>query len=257
MRYDQLSPVPPLTPVTKNLIIICTVTYFVDFILYHLGVQPGGLNLNEILGLVPLFVKEKHWYWQFVSYIFMHGHPLHILLNMLILWYFGSEIETKLGASQFLQYFLICGIGAGLFNYGVNVLFTDPSRLGHPIIGASGAIFGVLAAYGIFFGNRYFLVFFLFPMKAKYFVLIMAGIELVMGVESSAQDNVAHFAHIGGMFVGATYIFLRYMRPRGFGGPGKKRDYEREKLKRQFTLIVNDKPDQVDKTQGSGPSYWN
>ena len=107
MRYDQLSPVPPLTPVTKNLIIICTVTYFVDFILYHLGVQPGGLNLNEILGLVPLFVKEKHWYWQFVSYIFMHGHPLHILLNMLILWYFGSEIETKLGATQFLQYFLI------------------------------------------------------------------------------------------------------------------------------------------------------
>ncbi len=258
MRYDQISPIPPLTAVTKALIIVCTSAYFIDFILYHLGFQPGGLNLNEILGLVPKFVKEDHWYWQFVTYIFMHGHPLHILLNMLILWYFGSEIEMRLGKWQFLQYFLICGIGAGLFNYGVNVLFTDPSLLVHPIIGASGAIFGVLAAYGIFFGDRYFLVFFLFPMKAKYFVLVMAGIELVMGVETNSQDNVAHFAHIGGMFVGASYIFLRYMRPGGFGGPGKKRDYEREKLKRQFTLIVNEKPDQGgEKKQGGPPSYWN
>lgn len=255
MRYDQLSPVPPLTPNTRNLIVVCTVIYFVDFFLSHLGVQFSGFNLNEILGLVPALVKQRHWYWQFITYIFMHGHPLHILLNMLILWYFGSEIEMRLGSRQFFQYFLICGIGAGLFNYGVNILFTDSSRLGHPIIGASGAIFGILAAYGIFFGNRYFLVFFLFPMKAKYFVLIMAGIELVMGVESNAQDNVAHFAHIGGMFVGATYIFLRYLRPSGFGGPGKKRDYEREKLKRQFTLIVNDKADPDKKN--SGPSYWN
>jgi len=274
MRYDQLSPVPPLTAVTKNLIIICTSVYFIDFILRgvgfppadwgFLGLAPGDWNLNDVLGLVPKHVYDRHWYWQFLTYIFMHGHPLHILLNMLILWYFGSEIEMRIGKWPFLRYFLICGVGAGLFNYGVNILFTDPSRLIHPIIGASGAIFGVLAAYGMFFGDRYFLVFFLFPMKAKYFVLVMAGIELVMGVEgNSAQDNVAHFAHIGGMFVGAAYIYLLYKRPRGFGGPGKKRDYEREKLKRQFTLIVNEKPDQGgDKSQGSGPnggppSYWN
>jgi membrane associated rhomboid family serine protease len=260
MRYDQLSPIPPLTPVTKVLIIICTSAYFLfSVFLDNLGFQISGLNLNEMLGLVPKFVHDDHWYWQFITYIFMHGHPLHILLNMLILWYFGSELEMRLGKWPFLQYFLVCGIGAGLFNYGVNILFTDPSRLVHPIIGASGAIFGILAAYGIFFGNRYFLVFFLFPMKAKYYVLVLTGIELVMGIQSNAQDNVAHFAHIGGMFVGATYIFLRYMRPRGFGGPGKKRDYEREKLKRQFTLIVNEKPDQGgDKTQGGGPpSYWN
>ena len=241
MRHDQLSPVPPLTDVTKTLIIICSATYFIDFILFHLGFRLAGLNLSEILGLVPAFVKNQYWLWQFVTYIFMHGHPLHLLLNMLILWYFGAEIEMRLGKYAFLKYFLICGVGAGLFNFAVNIAFTDPSRWGQPIIGASGAIFGLLAAYGIFFGNRYFLVFFLFPMKAKYFVLIMAGIELVMGVEANAQDNVAHFAHIGGMFVGAIYIYFKYVRPSGRGrGPGGKRDYEREKLKRQFTLIVNE-----------------
>ncbi len=251
-RYDQLSPIPPLTAVTKNIIIGCIVMYFIDFVLTHLGFQFYDFYLKEILGLVPALVKEKGWVWQFVTYIFMHGHPLHLLLNMLILWYFGSEIEMKLGRKQFLFYFLLCGIGAGVFNYAVNMIFSDVTRLSHPIIGASGAIFGILAAYGIFFGERYFLVFFVFPMKAKYFVLIMALVELITGVESSASDNVAHFAHIGGMFVGAIYIYIRYLRPRGPKSGQSKRDQDREKLKRQFTLIVNEKNQKEEK----GP-YWN
>lgn len=255
MRYDQLSPVPPLTKVTKVLIIICVVTYFIDFFLSNLGFQIAGLNINEILGLVPAFVKDRGWIWQFVTYIFMHGHPLHLLLNMLILWYFGAEIEMKLGHGAFLRYFFLCGIGAGLFNFGVNLMFSDPSRLANPIIGASGAIFGILAAYGIFFGNRYFLVFFLFPMKAKYFVLIMAGMELIMGVEGNPRDNVAHFAHIGGMLIGAIYIFLAYVRPRGGSGKQSKRDAERERLKRQFTLIVNQGEEKKD-SEDKGP-FWN
>ncbi|MFM8314742.1 MAG: rhomboid family intramembrane serine protease [Deltaproteobacteria bacterium] len=251
-RYDQLSPVPPLTAVTKNLIIVCVVMYFIDFVATHLGFQFQDFYLKEILGLVPALVKEKGWVWQFVTYIFMHGHPLHLLLNMLILWYFGSEIEMKLGRKSFLVYFLICGIGAGLFNYVVNLLFLSVSSLTHPIIGASGAIFGILAAYGIFFGERYFLVFFVFPMKAKYFVLVMAAVELITGVESNAKDNVAHFAHIGGMFVGAVYIYFRYLRPRGPRPGQTKRDQDREKLKKQFTLIVNDKGQKEEK----GP-FWN
>lgn len=259
MRYDQLSPVPPLTKVTKTLIIICTVAYFIDFILFNLGVQFNGYNLNEIFGLVPLYVKERGWYWQFFTYIFMHGHPLHILLNMLILWYFGAEIELRLGQANFLKYFLIAGVGAGLFNFAVSMAFSNPSHWGHPIIGASGAIFGILAAYGIFFGNRYFLVFFLFPMKAKYFVLLMAGIELVMGVEANAQDNVAHFAHLGGMFVGGLYIYLKYVRPPGGPGSARRREAERDRLKRQFTLIVNDNEGDTKKDGNpkGGPSYWN
>src|SRR4051812_41935627 len=112
MRYDQISPIPPLTKVTKALIVICVVSYLVDFTLFHLGFTLFGYNLNEIFGLVPSFVKDRYWVWQFVTYMFMHGHPLHILLNMLILWYFGAEIELRLGEKNFLTYFLICGIGA-------------------------------------------------------------------------------------------------------------------------------------------------
>ncbi len=255
MRYDQLSPIPPLTKITKMLIITCLSVYFVDFVLLHLNVQFDGLFLNEIFGLVPAMVKERHWLWQFVTYIFLHGHPLHILLNMLILWYFGSEIEMRIGEKGFLFFFLLAGIGAGVFNYGVNVLFQDPSRLTNPIIGASGAIFGVLAAYGLFYGERYFLVFFLFPMKAKYFVLVIAAIELITGVESNASDNVAHFAHVGGMFIGGLYIYFRYINPPSkWGGGQSKRDQERDKLKKQFTLIVNES--EKSKESDHGP-YWN
>jgi membrane associated rhomboid family serine protease len=254
MRYDQLSPVPPLTKVTKFLIITCVSMYFIDFVLSMFHVRFGGLQLNEILGLVPLYVKERGWVWQFVTYIFMHGNHLHLLLNMLILWYFGAEIEMRIGTKNFVTYFFICGVGAGLFNFGVNIFLNDVTRLSSPIIGASGAIYGILAAYGIFFGNRYFLVFFLFPMKAKYFVLLIAGIELITGAQQTAADNVAHFAHLGGMLIGSLYIYLRYIGPGSGGGKKNQRDAEREKLKRQFTLIVNDRngPPPEDK----GP-YWN
>ena len=256
MRHDQISPVPPLTRITKILIVTCVVMYFVDFVLTKVGASFHGLFLNEILGLVPARVHNDLWLWQFVTYIFMHGHHLHLLLNMLILWYFGAEIEMRLGEWGFLKYFFICGIGAGLFNYGVSSAFGDASRLTHPIIGASGAIFGILAAYGLFFGSRYFLVFFLFPMKAKYFVLLIAGIELIMGVEANAQDNVAHFAHVGGMLVGGAYIWLKYIRPAGGTRGSGKRDAERERLKKQFTLIVNPKGPEKDAGENNGP-YWN
>lgn len=256
-RYDQMSLVPPLSQNTKALIITCVVTYFIDFVLTNLGFRPAGLYLTDILGLVPARILQDGWVWQFVSYIFMHGHPLHLLLNMLILWFFGAEIEMKLGKQAFLFYFFVCGIGAGIFNFIVNAAFLDVSRLYTPIIGASGAIFGILAAYGIFFGERYMLVFFLFPMKAKYFVLVMAAIELITGVQARAQDNVAHFAHLGGMGIGALYIYFKYIRPRGGSGGRNKKDMDREKLKRQFTLIVNEsKSSHSDPPNPKGPT-WN
>lgn len=253
-RFDQVSPVPPLTTNAKILISTCVVMYFLDFFLTNLGFRPGGLYLTDILGLVPARIINDLWLWQFVTYIFMHGNPLHLLLNMMILWFFGSEIELKLGKKGFLLYFFICGIGAGVFNFLVNSRFFDVAHSYTPIIGASGAIFGLLAAYGIFFGERYMLVFFIFPMKAKYFVLIMAAIELVTGVQARAQDNVAHFAHLGGLGIGALYIYLRYVRPRGGKGGGKSKEADRERLRRQFTLIVNE--NNGEKPNSDGPR-WN
>jgi membrane associated rhomboid family serine protease len=253
MRMDQVSPVPPLTKVTKWIIITCVVTYFIDFFFYHMGVRFNGLTLSQVFGLVPVAVTEKFWLWQFVTYSFFHGSALHLLLNMLILWFFGSEIEMRMGEGRFFRFFLLCGVGAALFNYSINIAFGDPMKLTHPIIGASGAIYGVLAAYGIFFSERYFLVFFLFPMKAKYFVLVMAAIELVMGVEANPGDNVAHFAHIGGMIIGAIYVYFMYVRTSGQKKNGKK-DAERERLKKQFTLIVND-PQK--KSEEDEKKFWN
>lgn len=252
-RYDQVSPAPPLTANSKIIITTCVVMYFTDFFLTSLGFKPGGLYLTDILGLVPVRIINDFWLWQFVTYIFMHGNPLHLLLNMLILWFFGSEIESKLGKKGYLLYFFVCGIGAGVFNFLVNWYFFE-ARSSVPIIGASGAIFGILAAYGIFFGDRYMLVFFLFPMRAKYFVLVMAAIELVTGVEARAQDNVAHFAHLGGMGIGALYIYLKFIRPRGGKGGGKSKEAQRERLRRQFTLIVNES--NGNKPDSDGPR-WN
>lgn len=255
MRYDQISPVPPLTRVTKILIITCVSLFFVEFMSRALGWEFNGLDLTQIFGLVPSAVAHDKWYWQFFTYIFFHGHAYHLLLNMLILWYFGAEIELKMGEKEFTLFFLLCGIGAGLFNYAVNMSLVNPLELTTPIIGASGAIYGLLAAYGIFFGNRYFLVLFLFPMKAKYFVLVIAALELYTGVESSPKDNVAHFCHLGGMAIGALYVYFRYVRPIG-GTRTSRKDAEREKLKRQFTLIVNENNDAKKKDDEKGP-YWN
>jgi membrane associated rhomboid family serine protease len=259
MRYDQISPVPPLTKVTKALIIACTVTYFVEFVLSHLGLRLGEWPISEVFGLVPGWIlSDWKFSYQFVTYLFLHGHPFHLLMNMLILWYFGAEIEMRLGEKGFLFYFFLCGIGAGVFNFLVNISFFDGQNLMSPIIGASGAIYGILAAYGIFYGDRYFLVFFLIPLQARWFVLVIAAIELIMGVEGSPKDNVAHFAHLGGMAIGAAYIWLRFVLPKGGKGSGPKRDREKEALKKKFTLIVNENGDGISTKEGDGgPNYWN
>lgn len=259
MRYEQLSSQPPLQGATRAFIIACVVLFAADFTIRNLPTVFGGFQLDDYLGLIPARIVLNHWYWQFVSYIFMHGSALHILLNMLILWYFGAEVEQRLGMREFIFYFFFCGIGAGVFNFAVNSMVAHPATLANPIVGASGAIFGLLAAYGLFFGSRYLLVFFLFPMQARYFVLLVGGMELVMGVDANSQDNVAHFAHVGGLFVGGIYIWLRHIRPKGAAKRGKaKSDAERERLRKQFTLIVN--PDDDRKKQredDKGGPYWN
>ena len=252
MRYDQFSPVPPLTRVTKYIIITCVSVFFIDLVLSSLT----RIELISYFGLIPAMVRDGYVY-QLLTYIFLHGNPLHILLNMLILWYFGAEIEMRMGEWGFLKYFLLCGIGAGALNFGVNILTLSGDDLLVPIIGASGAVYAVLVAYGIFFGERYFLVFFIFPMKAKYFVMIIAAIELLMGLKPNPEQNVAHFAHLGGMLVGAIYIYFTYIRPSSRGGRRDKRDIAREKLKRQFKLIVNQGDDEGGGGDNSGPTYWN
>ncbi len=144
--------------------------------------------------------------WQPVSYMFMHGGFAHILFNMFALWLFGTEIENYWGTKEFTAYYFICGIGAAL----INLMTTVGSP--YPTVGASGAVFGILLAFGMMFPDRYIFLYFLFPIKAKYFVAGYAAIELLMGINNSTMgsgSNIAHFAHIGGMVFGFAYIKFR------------------------------------------------
>jgi len=171
------------------------------------------------LGLNPMLLREKFALWQFVTYMFVHANLLHLAFNMLALFMFGSELLNKWGAKSFLSYYFFSGIGAGLCAF----LFTNTIT-----VGASGAIYGLLLAYGVIFPNRLLLVFFVIPMRAKYFVLIFGLIELIASVGSfSTYSGIAHVAHLGGMVFGALYLWLwKEARRRG-----------RKNVPQDFTII--------------------
>lgn len=145
--------------------------------------------------------------WQLVSYQFIHDASgfTHILFNMLALWMFGSEMERHWGSKRFVFYYILCGIGAGIIHMIVSPLLTMNGAY-VPTVGASGAIMGVLIGYGFTFPDRPVMMFpFFIPIPAKYFVLIYAGIDLIMGL-TNTRSGVAHFAHLGGAATG--YILL-------------------------------------------------
>lgn len=147
--------------------------------------------------------------WELVSYMFLHADVSHIFFNLFALWIFGQAIENLWGTKRFLIYYFLTGIGAALVH-----MF-----LGHPLgytIGASGAVYGILLAFGMMFPNQYiYLLFPPIPIKAKYFVAIYGGIELFSGLTRS-DSGVAHFAHLGGLVVGFVLIKLWKIKRPGF-----------------------------------------
>jgi membrane associated rhomboid family serine protease len=143
--------------------------------------------------------------WQLLTYQFMHSLSsiMHVGFNMLALWMFGSELEAMWGSKKFLIYYLLCGIGAGLIHLLISPFFSEPL----PAIGASGAVYGLLLAFGMTFPDRPIFLFpFFIPIPARIFVIIFAGIELISGI--SGSDGVAHFAHLGGALTG--FILIRF-----------------------------------------------
>jgi membrane associated rhomboid family serine protease len=167
------------------------------------------------LGLVPVNVLHRGYIWQLVTYMFLHGSWTHIIFNMLALWMFGSQLEFVWGPRRFLQYYFFTGIGAGI----TNVIFEPHSSV--PIVGASGAIYGLLLAYGMFFPNRQILIYFLFPMKAKYFVILFGLIEFFSLFGMRSHDGIAHLAHLGGLLFG--FLYLKRIPWRWFSRPGRGR----------------------------------
>ncbi len=186
-----------LTPVVRNLIMI-------NAIIYILGSILPGLRLEEKLSLWNISSSEFQPY-QLFTYMFMHGGFIHILFNMMALAFMGPILESVWGQNRFLAFYVITGIGAGIFNILID-LFFGVGTFGL-MMGASGAVYGVLTAFGILFPNMEIMLLIPpIPIKAKYMVLILGGIALFSGFNASPGDNTAHFAHLGGIVMAILFI---------------------------------------------------
>ena len=192
----------PLTPAIKALIIAnvaaFAVTWFVRSIISLLGLQPAA-----VFGDLRI--------WQPFTYMFLHSGISHILFNMLALWMFGVELERMWGSRYFLKFYFVAGVGAALTTMVLSFAPIDALSDVYTsvTIGASGAVYGVLLAYGLYFPNRPIYLWFVFPIPAKYFVMIMGAIAFFLSVGGSG-GGVAHITHLGGLL--AAYLYLKGSR---------------------------------------------
>ena len=245
MSYGQFRPTSfkILPPVVKNLLIINGLFFLATWTLQ----SSFRIDLNSILGLhYPL--SESFSPYQMVSYMFMHGGFAHLFFNMFALWMFGNALENAWGPKRFLSYYMVTGIGAAVVQIivtyiristiesqldpmvvqrvyeegaeilGRNMNYSDPllgklnAMINSTTVGASGAVFGILLAFGMLFPNSVIYLYFAIPIKAKWFVIIYGAIELYAGIANNPADNVAHFAHLGGMIFG--FFLIKYWKRR-------------------------------------------
>ncbi len=207
-----------LPTVVKNLLIINVLMFLATFTL-----RKFNIDLNDVLGL-HFFKASGFRPYQIVTYMFMHGNFEHLFFNMFALWMFGANMENIWGSKRFLLFYMVCGLGAGLCQEGVQYVQYATQLAGYEsvdlggnmvlsmdrylnlmtTVGASGAIYGLLLAFGMMFPNSMIYLYFLFPIRAKWFVIGYAVIELISGFVGGG--NVAHFAHLGGMLFGLILI---------------------------------------------------
>lgn len=231
-----------LPTVIKNLIIINVLIFAAQYVIG----EKGGFSFEQTFALhtwqSPYFKP-----WQFFTYMFLHGSIQHIFGNMFALWMFGSTLENLWGPKRFLTFYLVCGLGAALCHmivlyfenhamisqfYGIHTQFDlerfmDKYNKGYPVslstdgaelvvaytintatLGASGAVFGCLTAFGYLFANEYIYLYFFLPIKAKWFVIAYIGGELLLQIQNSAGDTIAHMAHLGGALVGFLLVYF-------------------------------------------------
>jgi membrane associated rhomboid family serine protease len=189
-----------MTPGVKWLLIANVGLFLINF----LAARFMSLDIFSLLGLVPRQVVGSFTVWQLGTYMFLHSvfSLGHILFNMLALWMFGTSIEQVWGTRRFLKYYMICGIGAGVCVVILNYLFGSPNTR---TIGSSGAVYGLMLAFGMLFPEATIYFSFLFPIKAKYYVMLMAAIVFLSSLGDTG-GTVSHFAHLGGMAVGYAYL---------------------------------------------------
>ena len=227
-RTNSSTPPVVLNLIIANLVVFAASMLFesdmIRFQLFTLDMRQGAMNVwNDYISFQAM--GDSNWsqahfsFWQPLTYMFMHANFSHLFFNMFSLWMFGRTLELEMGWKRFLIYYIVCGVGAALFQMGVAQIDLAHLEVGSmdwvkymatPTVGASGAIFGLLLAFGLMHPNA--MISLIFPpitLKAKWFVIIYGALELLLGV-SGTIDNVAHFAHLGGMFWG--WLLLLWWR---------------------------------------------
>ena len=217
-----------LPPVVKHLLIINALLFLATFTLNRFNV-----DLSDYLGL-HFFLAKDFMPYQLLTYMFMHANFEHIFYNMFALWMFGNTLENIWGSKRFLLFYIVCGLGAGIcqevvqfIDFGMRTDWKGLAVLNDGMrevlntwntVGASGAVYGLLLAFGMLFPNSRIYLYFLFPIKAKWFIIGYAVIELLSGFFSSG--NVAHFAHLGGMLFGLILILIWKKKGKLYGERG-------------------------------------
>ena len=214
----------PLTPVVKNLLIINVIMFVIMYI-----AEGRGIPLQGML-VMWYFDCEFFRPYQIVSHMFMHGGLMHLFFNMFALYMFGTALESVWGPKRFLIFYFVTGLGAAALHMGAQALeiylLTDSITVDNPfvseavkniyysrVVGASGAVFGLLLGFAMLFPNTELMIIFIpIPIKAKYFVIFYGIGTLFFGVADFSWDNIAHFAHLGGMLFG--YLLIIYWRKR-------------------------------------------
>ena len=228
----------------KRLLIV----YVVIFIFQQSLTQFLGFPFNAWFGLIPNAILGGK-IWQIFTYSFLHADVMHLILNLLVLAFVGSDIEAVWGRRKMLLYYFYCATMAGLFYLFVQFLISNPLYLSIPMVGASGGIYGLLLAYGILFPDRQMFFMMLFPMKASQLIWVLAGIEFLQAAFSSNQGGLGAIAHLSGM--GAGFLFL-WLQAKGFQltrGPSPKK----KKSASHLRLVKGNPPDDDDR---NGPKTW-
>jgi membrane associated rhomboid family serine protease len=247
---------PLLTPIVKQLIIANVVVFFLMSLLG--AFSPGWQrSFVYLFGLVPNGIFSG-FLWQPVTYLFLHSGFMHIFFNMFALWMFGAALEREWGRRRFLKYYFITGVGAGVFSVLVTTLTVsagwmaagrfDPMTI--PTIGASGAIYGILLAFGLLFPNTPILVMFLFPIPARIFVMIFGALAFLSAL-SGPGSGVSHVAHLGGMVIG--YVYLRGDRF-FYRAAGSYSEWRRQQRRRKFEVYRREQDER--EKDPRPPDHW-
>jgi membrane associated rhomboid family serine protease len=225
---------PTLTPVVKKLLYL-NVGAFLLLTVLRIFFRPYYVSAVYLLGVVPQETVFSLYLWQPVTYLFLHGGFWHLFFNMFALWMFGAPLERDWGGRRFLRYYFLTGIGAAVVNVAAS-LYGGGAAAVTPTVGASGAIYGILLAFGLLYPNQPIFIWFVLPVPARVFVLIFGALAFLSALEGPGS-GVSHISHLGGMIFGLAYLrggWLYYRARNAWN------DWRRQRLRRKFEVYLRD-----------------